>query len=81
MTMTKEEVLVDLGLPDQRIDLGNGKESFRYESQVGGVTGGDCTLSISFQGEEPTRATLSANDFSWVSFPLGSCAKILQTLR
>lgn len=81
MGMTKEEVLIDLGPPDERVDLGNGKESHRYKSAVGGLTGGECTLSIVFQGEKPTRATLSANDRSWVSFPLGSCTKILQTLR
>ena len=79
--MTKEEVLIDLGEPTERVDLGSGKESFRYESAVGGLTGGECTLSILFEGETATEAKLGANDRSWISFPLGSCTKIIQTLR
>ncbi len=80
-TMTKEEVLIDLGPPAKKVDLGEGRESFRYESEVGGLTGGECTLTVVFQGDKPINAKLSANDLSWVSWPLGSCTKIIQTLR
>lgn len=80
-TMTKEEVLIDLGPPTKKVDLGEGRESFRYESEVGGLTGGECTLTIVFQGNKPSNVKLSANDLSWVSWPLGSCTKIIQTLR
>jgi len=81
MKMTKEEVLVDLGPPTKKTTLDADKESWRYESEVGGLTGGECTLSLLFQKEKVIQAKLSANDLSWVSFPLGSCTKIIQTLR
>lgn len=81
MRMTKEEVLVDLGPPAKKTTLDEDRESWRYESEVGGLTGGECTLSILFSGEKVNQAKLSANDLSWLSFPLGSCTKIIQTLR
>ena len=81
MKMTKEEVLVDLGPPTKKTTLDGNKESWRYESEVGGLTGGECTLSLLFLGETVSQAKLSANDLSWVSYPLGSCTKIIQTLR
>lgn len=81
MKMTKEEVLVDLGPPTKKAILERNRESWRYESEVGGLTGGECTLSILFSGEKVNQAKLSANDLSWLSFPLGSCTKIIQTLR
>ena len=79
--MTKDEVLADLGPPKTRVKLSDGSESFRYESEVGGLTGGECTLSILFDGEKPKTVKLNARDISWISFPLGSCALILGTLR
>jgi hypothetical protein len=79
--MTKEEVLIDLGPPDKKATIDEERESWRYQSEVGGLTGGECTLSILFYGERVHEAKLSANDLSWVSFPLGSCTKIIQTLR
>ena len=81
MKMTKEEILIDLGPPDDLTTIDENRESWRYQSEVGGLTGGECTLSILFYGEKVKQAKLSANDLSWVSFPLGSCTKILQTLR
>ena len=81
MKMNKEDVLIDLGPPKEKTMLDGGRESWRYESEVGGLTGGECTLSILFIGERVKQAKLSANDLSWVSFPLGSCTKIIQTLR
>jgi hypothetical protein len=79
--MNKTDVLTDLGPPNTKADLGQGKEAWRYSSEVGGLTGGECTLSIVFDGNKVSSAKLSANDLSWVSFPLGSCTKIIQTLR
>lgn len=81
LKMTKEQVLVDLGPPTKKTTLDGNRESWRYESEVGGLTGGECTLSILFVGEKVSQAKLSANDLSWASFPLGSCTKIIQTLR
>ncbi len=81
MKMTKEEVLVDLGPPLKKTTLEGNRESWRYESEVGGLTGGECTLSILFSEEKVNQAKLSANDLSWLAFPLGSCTKIIQTLR
>lgn len=81
MSMTKEEVLIDLGPPKEKTALPENRESWRYESEVSGSIGGVCTLSILFKGEEVKQAILSANDFAWISFPLGSCTKIIQTLR
>ena len=81
LKMTKEEILIDLGPPTKKTTLGADKESWRYESEVVGLTGGECTLSLLFQKENVIQAKLSANDFSWVSFPLGSCTKIIQTQR
>jgi hypothetical protein len=81
MTMNKDELLIDLGPPHKKVKIDGERESWRYESEVGGLTGGECTLSILFKGEKVTQAKLSANDLSWVSFPLASCSKIIQTLR
>ena len=81
MKMTKEEVLIDLGPPLKKSAFESNRESWRYESEVGGLTGGECTLSILFDEEKVCQAKLSANDLSWLSFPLGSCTKIIQTLR
>ena len=81
MTMSKDEVLIDLGPPHKKTKIDDERESWRYESEVGGLTGGECTLSILFKGEKVSQAKLSANDLSWVSFPLASCSKIIQTLR
>ena len=79
--MTMDEILADLGNPDDKVVLSNGNESWRYESEVGGLTGGECTLTILFSGETVKDVKLSANDLSWVSWPLGSCTKIIQTLK
>ncbi|NOR51165.1 MAG: hypothetical protein GQ470_00960 [Gammaproteobacteria bacterium] len=81
LDMTKEEVLIDLGPPTKKIELSGNRESWRYESEVSGLSGGECTLSILFNGENVKQAILSANDLFWISFPLGSCTKIIQTLR
>lgn len=81
MTMNKEQVLIDLGPPHKKTVVDSERESWRYESEVGGLAGGECTLSILFKGEKVAQAKLSANDLSWVSFPLASCSKIIQTLR
>lgn len=81
MTMNKDEVLIDLGPPHKKVKIDDERESWRYESEVGGLAGGECTLSILFKGEKVAQAKLSANDLSWVSFPLASCSKIIQTLR
>ncbi|MDH5800346.1 MAG: hypothetical protein OEZ68_06025 [Gammaproteobacteria bacterium] len=81
MTMNKDEVLIDLGPPHKKVKIDEERESWRYESEVGGLAGGECTLSILFKGEKVAQAKLSANDLSWVSFPLASCSKIIQTLR
>jgi len=72
---------VDLGPPTKKAILEGNRESWRYESEVGGLAGGECTLSVLFLDDKVTQAKLSANDLSWVSFPLGSCTKIIQTLR
>ena len=81
LSMSKDQILLDLGPPTKKVDFSNGSESYRYESEVGGLTGGECTLTILFDGNRVTQAKLSANDLSWISFPLGSCTKIIQTLR
>jgi hypothetical protein len=79
--MTKTEVLIDLGPPHKKAVLDENIESWRYQAEVGGLTGGECTLSIVIEGDTVSQAKLSANDLSWVSFPLGSCTPIIQTLR
>jgi hypothetical protein len=81
MAMSKDEVLIDLGPPHKKVKVDEERESWRYESEVGGLTGGECTLSILFKENKVAQAKLSANDLSWVSFPLASCSKIIQTLR
>ena len=80
LEMTKEQVLIDLGQPDETVVLNGNRESWRYESEVGGMTGGECTLSILFNGDLVKQAILSSND-TWLLSPLGSCTRIIQTLR
>ena len=79
--MTKTEVLIDLGPPHKKAEIDENIETWRYQAEVGGLTGGECTLSIVFEENTVSQAKLSANDLSWVSFPLGSCTPIIQTLR
>lgn len=79
--MSKEEVSIDLGPPNKKTVIDDKRESWRYESEVGGLTGGECILSLVLEQDKVVQAKLSANDLSWVSFPLGSCTKIIQTLR
>ena len=71
--MTKTEVLIDLGPPHKKAVIDESIESWRYQAEVGGLSGGECTLSIVFEGDIVSQAKLSANDLSWVSFPLGAC--------
>jgi hypothetical protein len=79
--MSKDDVLIDLGPPTKKTVIDLKVQSWRYESEVGGLTGGECTLALLLNDGVVTKAKLSANDLSWVSFPLGSCTKIIQTLR
>ncbi len=80
-SMNRTEVMMDLPPPTSKTDLGNGQESWMWQSEVGGLTGGECTLLVVFHGAKVVNVKLSANDLSWVAYPLGSCTKIIQTLR
>jgi hypothetical protein len=79
--MTDTEVLIDLGPPHKKAVIGKNIETWRYFAEVGGLTGGECTLALVLEENAVTQAKLSANDLSFISFPLGSCTPIIQTLR
>ena len=79
--MSKAQILLDLGPPTKKTRLDNGAESYKYESEVGGLTGGVCTLTIVFEANKPTQAKLVSADMPLVPISKGSCSKIVQALR
>ena len=42
--MSRADVLIDLGPPTKKTVIDSKVQSWRYESEVGGLTGGECTL-------------------------------------
>ena len=79
--MSKAQILMDLGPPTKKTSLGNGAESYKYDSEVGGLTGGVCTLTVVFEANKPTQAKLVSADLPLVPISKGSCSKIIEALR
>lgn len=79
--MSKAQILLDLGSPTKKTLLDNSAESYKYESEVGGLTGGVCTLTVLFEANKPTQAKLVSADLPLVPISKGSCSKVIQSLR
>lgn len=80
MTMTKSEIAMKLGAPTQRVDIAENQEAWTYESALISVFGGQCKISISFDGSVVANAVVNSFDYSPVAVPMGSCAQIIRAL-
>lgn len=78
--MSITELVQKLGAPTETIDMGDAGRSMSYRGTTEGLTGGQCSISVVVQGGIVTSANAFANDRSWISFPMGSCASIIQNL-
>lgn len=79
--MSVTELVQRLGAPTQSVDLGEAGSSLSYRGTTEGLTGGQCAISVMVQGGIVTTANVYAQDRSWVSFPMGSCASIMKNLE
>ena len=78
--MSKEEVVSSLGAPTQTAQAG-GAESWTYIGYSGGLTGGECRITITLLKDRVANAVVNADDRSWVAAPLGSCKNLLKNFR
>lgn len=79
--MNKVQVVASLGAPRSRVSAAPGYETWTYYNSDVRLTGGTCTVLLTFNGEKTVEAHVAARDISFVSFPLGSCSPILGGLR
>ena len=80
-SMNEEQIAMTLGAPTERVSLSNGAETWTYRGETSGITGGECTVSVTIKNTKVTQSSLTAKDRSWASFPLGSCTNILGNLK
>lgn len=81
MSMSEEEVAMSLGAPTEKVKLSNGAMAWTYRDEAKGLTGGQCTISLMLKNGKVLKASVTANDRSWVSFPLGSCVNLLGNFK
>ena len=80
-SMTEEQIAMTLGAPTERVALSNGAETWTYRGEVSGITGGECTVSVTIKNSKVIQSSVTAKDRSWASFPLGSCTNLLGNLK
>lgn len=78
--LNKSEVSLKLGAPAQRIELEQGRETWTYESALVSVIGGQCKISVTFEGERVIDAVVNSFDYSPLAAPMGSCTQIIRAL-
>ena len=81
MSLSEEQVAINLGAPTERVKLSSGAETWTYRGEVSGITGGECTVSVIIKNTKVIQASVTAKDRSWASFPLGSCTNLLGNLN
>ncbi len=79
--MTEAEVVAKMGAPTESVKLSDGSFSWSYRDEIGGLTGGECTINLVLKDAVVTAATVYARDRSFVSFPLGSCKNLIGNLN
>jgi hypothetical protein len=78
--MPEGEIAEKLGAPTQSATLSDGSTVWTYRSRAMGVTGGECTVSLTMREGKVVRAFVTKSDLSPLTFPLGSCKNILGNL-
>jgi hypothetical protein len=78
--MNKDEVALKLGAPSNRITVDETKETWTYDTALVSIIGGQCKVSISFEGDKVTDAVVNSFDYSPVAAPMGSCRQIIRAL-
>ena len=78
--MDKAEIALKLGAPTQRVAVDELRETWTYDSALVSVIGGQCKISISFEGDAVKDALVNAFDYSPLAAPMGSCAQIIRAL-
>lgn len=78
--LNKSEVSLKLGAPTQRIELQHDRETWTYESALVSVVGGQCKISVTFEGERVADAVVNSFDYSPLAAPMGSCSQIIRAL-
>lgn len=78
--MSEAEIVAKMGAPTETVQLSDGGSSWSYRDDIGGITGGECTINLVLKDAVVTAATVYARDNSFVSFPLGSCKNLIGNL-
>lgn len=78
--LNKDEVARKLGAPNGRIGVDEQRETWTYETSLVSLIGGQCKISISFEGDKVKDAVINSFDYSPVSVPMGSCRQIIRAL-
>jgi len=78
--MDKAEISLKLGAPSQRVEVDKLRETWTHDSSLVSVIGGQCRVSIAFEGEKATAAMVNSFDYSPLAAPLGSCRQIIRAL-
>jgi major membrane immunogen (membrane-anchored lipoprotein) len=78
--MPELELAQKLGAPTEQANLSDGTTIWTYRSNDDFLNGGKCTVSVTIKDHSVASAKVLAQDRSWVSFPLGSCASIIGKL-
>jgi|GEM_PF-5077620 outer membrane protein assembly factor BamE (lipoprotein component of BamABCDE complex) len=78
--MSKEEVALKLGAPSARIVVDALRETWTYETALVSLIGGQCKVSITFEGDKVKDAIINSFDYSPVAAPMGSCRQIIRAL-
>jgi hypothetical protein len=77
MRLSESELSAKLGAPTQSVKLSDGTVTWTYRDNAGGLSGGECTVSVNIKDGRVVRAFVNKTDLSPLSFPLGSCRNIL----
>ncbi len=78
--LTMLEVSLKLGAPTERVDLGNDRETWTYDSVLVSIIGGQCKISITFEGDSAIDALVNSFDYSPLAAPMGSCSQLIRKL-
>lgn len=81
LSLTEEQVAMNLGAPTEKVTLSSGAQTWTYRDDVSGITGGECTVSVIIKEGKVIQASVTADDRSWVSYPLGSCKNIFGNFK
>lgn len=78
--MDKGEIALKLGAPTERVPIDQTRETWTYDSALVSVIGGQCKISISFEGDQVKDAVVNSFDYSPLAAPMGSCSQIIRAL-